>query len=75
MRIGSSQVPSKEKDRSKIFVIDADGTRTKDIARASRKLGMKQFCLLHITISLESIILYEQLLNSITCCRYSSVFY
>ncbi|KAL4595504.1 hypothetical protein ACB092_12G096200 [Castanea dentata] len=30
---------------------------------------LKQFCLLHITISLESIILYEELLNSITCCR------
>ncbi|KAI5015377.1 hypothetical protein ZWY2020_056767, partial [Hordeum vulgare] len=28
----------------------------------------KQFCLLHITISLESIIFYEELLNSITCC-------
>ena len=35
---------------------------------------LKQFCLLHITISLESIILYEELLNSITCCRYSTVF-
>jgi len=34
----------------------------------------KQFCLLHITISLESIIFYEELLNSITCCRYSTVF-
>ncbi|XBI60122.1 hypothetical protein VPH35_041082 [Triticum aestivum] len=29
----------------------------------------KQFCLLHITISLEPIIFYEELLNSITCCR------
>uniref|UniRef100_A0ACD6AWX5 Uncharacterized protein n=1 Tax=Avena sativa TaxID=4498 RepID=A0ACD6AWX5_AVESA len=34
----------------------------------------KQFCFLHITISLESIIFYEELLNSITCCRYSTVF-
>ena len=29
---------------------------------------------LHITISRESIIFYEKLLNSITCCRYSTVF-
>ncbi|KAB2041799.1 hypothetical protein ERO13_D02G149550v2, partial [Gossypium hirsutum] len=35
---------------------------------------LKQFFLLHITISLESIILYEKLLNSVTCCHYSSVF-
>ncbi|XBI71765.1 hypothetical protein VPH35_065894 [Triticum aestivum] len=29
----------------------------------------KQLCLLLITISLEPIIFYEELLNSITCCR------
>ncbi|WZY87590.1 hypothetical protein YC2023_044325 [Brassica napus] len=36
----SAKAATSLSNRSKIFVIDADGTRTKDIARASRKLGI-----------------------------------
>ncbi|KAJ3668045.1 hypothetical protein LUZ60_018909 [Juncus effusus] len=37
--------------------------------RALPVLCVLQTIFLHITISLESIIFYEKLLNSITCCR------